>query len=870
MRTIAQVIAEWAERTPEAPAIAAPGRAPLSYSKLLGLIEKTVRALNTAGVGRHDRVAVVLPNGPEMAAAFLGVAAGAVCAPLNPAYGTAEFQFFLADLGARALIVQDGMTSRAIQVAEALGIPVVRLMPEAEAEAGLFALRGVGASGAAQGGLAGPEDVALVLHTSGTTSRPKLVPLTHGNLTASADNIRRTLALSEADRCLNIMPLFHIHGLVGATLSTLASGGSVACAPGFYATRFFSWMEELRPTWYTAAPTMHQAIVARAGKAPYRLRFIRSSSSALAPALMAELEAAFQAPVIESYGMTEASHQMASNLSPPGKRKPGSVGVAAGPEIAILDEAGKPLPADQRGEVAIRGENVTRGYENNPSANQSAFCDGWFRTGDQGYLDSEGYLFLTGRLKELINRGGEKISPIEVDEVLLEHPGITQAVTFAIPHVQLGEDVGSAVVLREGASVTQMQVREFVAGRLAAFKVPRVVRIVEEIPKGATGKVQRIGLAQKLGVEPVDETRVETSARSAAPRTALESRLIELWREVLALDEVGVEDNFFALGGDSVLATQLIARAGETLEASVPFLRFLERPTIAAMAQSIEQAATDRRLAGLAPIQPHGSKPPLFCAGGHLGNLVDFCKLARHLDSEQPVFGFPPPRLESGQACYRLEDLAARYIELMRAVEPQGPYYLAGHCFGGLVVYEMACQLQRQGLKVAWLVLVDCFNARAAGTVPIASRLGQKLRHFVTRSRLVWENVAQRKPREAVSYLLERSRVFLRNTKYRAAQVAYDLVVGSGRTLPRFLRQMHYANRYAQRRYVPRPYPGPAVLFRVCDLRPNARLLGWEGLIGGVVEIYEGPYDPRGVSAEPVAAAAARAIEASLEKARTQ
>jgi thioesterase domain-containing protein/acyl carrier protein len=649
----------------------------------------------------------------------------------------------------------------------------------------------------------------------------------------------------------------------------------VACAPGFYATRFFAWIEELRPTWYTAVPTMHQAIVARAQAhretiARHPLRFIRSSSSALAPTLMAELEAAFQAPVIESYGMTEASHQMASNPLPPAKRKPGSVGMAAGPEIAILDEAGNLLPEGKRGEVAIRGENVTRGYENNPAANQGAFSNGWFRTGDQGYLDSEGYLFLTGRLKELINRGGEKISPWEVDEVLLEHPGIAQAITFAIPHLQLGEDVGAAVVLRENASLTEMQVREFVAGRLAAFKAPRVVRIVEEIPKGATGKVQRIGLAQKLGIEPLDERGAETSAPTAAPRTALEGRLIEIWREVLEIEQIGIQDNFFALGGDSVLATQLIARAGETLAASVPFLRFLERPTIAGMAESIEQAAGDRKLAGLTPIQTHGSKPPIFCAGGHIGNLTGFCKLARHLDPERPIFAFPPPRLEAGQACYRLEDLAARYVELMRAVEPQGPYYLAGHCFGGLVVYEMACQLQRQGLKVAWLALLDCFNPRAAGTVPISNLLGRKLRNFVRRSRLVVENLAQRKPREALSYLRERTRTFLRNTGYGVAQIAYDLLVGSGRPLPGFLRQTRYANRYAQKRYVPRPYPGPVVLFRVRDLRPDARLLGWEGLIAGAVEIYEGPYHPRGLTAEPVAVVAAQAFEASLEKARTQ
>jgi acyl-CoA synthetase (AMP-forming)/AMP-acid ligase II len=301
------------------------------------------------------------------------------------------------------------------------------------------------------------------------------------------------------------MPLFHIHGLMAGLLAPLAAGSRVFCTTGFNALRFFAWMGEARPTWYTAVPTMHQAILSRA--APNReviasnpLRFIRSSSSSMPPQLIQELEATFGAPLIESYGMTEASHQMASNPLPPGKRVPGTVGVAAGPEVAIMDERGDLLPPGRTGEIVIRGENVTLGYENNPEANAAAFTNGWFRTGDQGVMSEDGYLSITGRLKEIINRGGEKISPREVDEVLMDHPAIEQVVTFAVPHVKLGEDVAAAVVLREGASLTEKEVREFAARRLADFKVPRKVLFLPEIPKGATGKLQRIGLAAKLGL----------------------------------------------------------------------------------------------------------------------------------------------------------------------------------------------------------------------------------------------------------------------------------------------------------------------------------------------------------------------------------
>jgi oxalate---CoA ligase len=492
----------------DAPAIGAPGRQWLSHGGLRALAHRTVADLNAMGIGRGERVALVLPNGPEAASAFVAIACGATTAPLNPAYKADEFAFYLGDLKARALVIQAGTESPARQVAAELDIPVIELVPDADGPAGGFTLApppGNLSGTAARPGDAATEDVALVLHTSGTTSRPKIVPLQHRNVTASAYHIGRTLALTAEDRCLNIMPLFHIHGLIAATLSSLAAGASVSCAPGFNAFRFFAWFNEVRPSWYTAVPTMHQAILElaprnRAAIDQGRLRFIRSSSSSLPGPVMTALEAAFGVPVIESYGMTEAAHQMASNPLPPLPRFPGCVGRAAGPEVAILDDVGTLLPPGAIGEVAIRGRNVTAGYENNPAANASAFTNGWFRTGDQGTLDADGYLRLTGRLKELINRGGEKISPLEVDEVLMEHPAVAQCLTFAVPHAKLGEEVAAAIVLRDGTAAKDTELREFCGKRLAAFKVPRRIVFLSEIPKGATGKLQRIGLAEKLGL----------------------------------------------------------------------------------------------------------------------------------------------------------------------------------------------------------------------------------------------------------------------------------------------------------------------------------------------------------------------------------
>ena len=504
--TLASLLAQGAET---APAITAPpgesgDRPALTYGNLRSLAHETANRLAHFGVGRGDRVAMVLPNGPEMAAAFVTVGACATTAPLNAAYRAEEFDFYLSDLGAKAVIVAAGMESPVLAAAKERGIAILRATPS-PIGAGAFTLDGESAGKPVTISPVEKNDVALVLHTSGTTSRPKIVPLSQANVSASARHIAATLALTPADRCLNIMPLFHIHGLIAAVLSSLGAGAEVCCTPGFDALKFFRWLDAVKPSWYTAVPTMHQAILTRADRnaeilARTNLRFIRSSSASLPPQVMLAVEETFRAPVIESYGMTEAAHQMASNPLPPRPRKPGFVGIAAGPEVGIMDEEGSILPQGAIGEVVIRGPNVTSGYENNPAANAAGFANGWFRTGDQGLLDEEGYLQLTGRLKELINRGGEKVSPLEVDTILMDHPAVAQVVTFAMPHAKLGEEVAAAVVLREGMELTERQLRDFCAERLADFKVPRKVVFLAEIPKGATGKLQRIGLAEKLGL----------------------------------------------------------------------------------------------------------------------------------------------------------------------------------------------------------------------------------------------------------------------------------------------------------------------------------------------------------------------------------
>lgn len=594
MNTIIDLLRQQAASRPEAVALTAPHRPPLTYAALLQEVETLAGAVRGRGITQRDRVAVVLPDGPELAVTFLALAGGMSCAPLNPRYRSEELEFYLSDLRARAVITGLGAGAAAREAADELGLQVLDVAADPDRPAGTVVIKEAGATTAPAGaGWPQPEDVALLLHTSGTTSRPKLVPLSQQNLCLSAANVARSLALTPADRCLCVMPLFHIHGLVAALLASLHSGASVVCAPGFIATEFFGWVRDLQPTWYTAVPTMHQSILARAAKHPDLVaarpfRLIRSCSASLPPPLMAELEQTFHAPVVEAYGMTEAAHQISCNPLPPAQRKPGSVGREAGPDVAIMDERGQLLPPGEIGEIVIRGENVTSGYEANPAANAVAFARGWFRTGDEGYVDDEGYLFIRGRIKEIINRGGEKISPREIDEALLAQPGVAQAVTFAIPDHSLGEEIGAAVVLQEGAQVSELELRSAVAQRLADFKVPRRIVFLEEIPRGATGKLQRIGLADKLGLTLVAAPATAEAGACAPPRTSTEQTLCGIWAEVLGLERVGVNDDFLELGGDSMLALRIVARIRIAFGREVPLIEFLDRPTIAGQAQLLE------------------------------------------------------------------------------------------------------------------------------------------------------------------------------------------------------------------------------------------------------------------------------------------
>lgn len=565
-------------------ALAPFGAEPITSRSLSRRVLALAAGLQDAGVGSTasgDRVAIVLPNGPDLSIALLAACVAGVAAPFNPDYRADEFEAYFRHANCRFLLCGPTESGEAVEAARSAGLPILRL--------------GIDVPGVASdpAGVRVPKrtprpgDLAVVLLTSGSTGRGKVVPLTHHNVCFSARAVCESVALGPGDRCLSMWQQFHVGGIVDLLLVPLASGGRVVSAGSFDAARFFAALDEARPTWFQGVPTSLGELCAHArehGLAPRgsSLRFIRSVASALHPALWREIESLFGVPVVQTFGMTEASPLITSMRLPPARRKLGSTGSSCRCDVAILSEEGRPLPAGEPGMVCVRGENVFAGYENDPDANSEAFLDGWFRTGDLGYLDADGDLFLVGRKKELINRGGEKISPQEVDDVLAGHPAVAQAAAFMRLHPTLGEDVAAAVVLEPGASATEPELRDFVRERLADFKVPRRIFFLDRLPRCPVGKVRRKELSDRFPATRKGIVHV-------APRNDLEAKLVRLWERILDVPNVGIDDDFVEIGGDSLSAIRIIVASSDLFGVEIPAEKMSGVLSVRAMAETLER-----------------------------------------------------------------------------------------------------------------------------------------------------------------------------------------------------------------------------------------------------------------------------------------
>lgn len=694
-------------------AIQAPGRDDLSYAQLWSTTSGLAALLAARGLRRGDAVAAVLPDGPEQLTTMLAVSQAAVCAPLNPAFTEPEFAFFLADLRARALIVQAGDFPAAEAAAHGLGIQVLAVRPGAGAPAGVLDFAGLGEL-AADGPPEYPIETALLLHTSATTGQPKLVPLTHRQLIDMVIVLGHASPGYQPGRCLMLTPQFHLHAIL-AMVAELIIGGVIICTGGFRPEHLAPWLRTYRPTHYTGTPALHRAVlaVAQAGDLS-SLRFVTSLGAALPEALQAELESRIGAPVIDGYGLTEAG-RVTQTPRDPGLRKPGSVGLCVGPEVAILDGRSFKGPG-RAGEILLKGATVITGYAHNPEANREAFLDGWFRTGDLGFLDADGHLFITGRLKEMINRGGEKILPYEVETVLSRHPAVLEAAVFAFPHPRLGEDIAAAVVARPGSAMDALGLRRFAAESLAAFKVPRRILFLAEIPRSRTGKYQRATLAATLGVAGPERS---LPGEWLDPQEAL---LAGIWCRLLDVPALSESDDFFALGGDSTLALSML------LEAEAVCGRPLGTGLLAESGAFGDFLAAIRAPGGppgVVALKTGGPGEPVFLVHGLLG----FRGLAQLLGGRGPVYALDNKWVQGDRVPPSLEALAGEYLDDLCAFRPRGPYLLGGYSVGGLIAFAMARLLVARGETVTAVLLLD---TRCISWLPRPGRL-----NFWFRARLL-------------------------------------------------------------------------------------------------------------------------------------
>ncbi len=862
--SVMEVLADRALNRPDQAAVLSPGRAAMTNQGLLRQAQHVRDTLRALGIRKQDAVALCFPSGPEMTVAYLAVMSCAIAAPLNPASTANELEYYLAGLHAKAVIVQPGL-SPARDVAERLGTRILQLTPEPGGPAGAFTLAAPASSPTPFRDDTTPDDIALMLYTSGTTSRAKLVPLSHRNVIASARNVAAPLGLTEQDRCLNVMPLFHSHGLLGATWAAIASGGALISPPAFSAVDFFDWLTECEPTWYSAVPTMHQAILARAAHLgmetfPSTLRLARSASSSMPPPVMAGVERLLGVPLLESYGMSEAGLQIACNPPPPRPRKPGSVGIPFGTEIAIMDDAGRILEDGRTGEIVVRGESVFSGYADNPAATAEAFSDNWLRTGDQGRFDADGYLFITGRLKEIINRGGELVAPREIEEVLLTHPAVAEAIAFSIPDKRLGEEIGAGVVFRPGKAASEREMRDLVSAQLSAMKMPRKILVLQELPKNAVGKLDRIRAAARLGLTEAQASPA-TPDPSIEPRTELERLLTARWRRALRIDRVSIHQNFFDLGGDSLALVTMISDFERAFDVQLNLGDLLEGPTIANIAALLEKRAKKGARRRLFSIKPEGSRSPLFLIGG--GPLQ---RELADLLPDQPVLSSLLYDYSHMPHPCRVEDIAAEHVRTIRAEQPNGPYYLGGWCKQGVVAYEAARQLQQDKQNVALVVLFDSIcncdaQAKAADPTPKLSRIAEKVRFNLNLLR-------ELRPAELPGFLSERLTWKVTRVKRKVIRARNQIRHGLGQPVTVTLDDFLAIEEGANRRYRTPPYNGKVLLLRA-QIRPGRSETdladGWDKVVTGHLEVHEVPGDHRSMFQTPNVAIVAPLLASALQ-----
>lgn len=724
--TIGAAIRFRAETQPDQPAIVSSGFAPLSYRQLQDLIGDVRVALRTAGFGRRARIAIAMPSGPQAALAIAAVSCSTVGIPLNPKQTPREIEMCFAALRPDAVLLAEGENSDVRQAAERKGLTIIEATPSKPGTIGfgIVAPRAGAASVADEPDEPDSDAPAFILQTSGTAAEPKLIPFSHRNMLAAAARLQAWFNLTPQDRCLSVSPPFYSHGLKVTVLTPLLTGGTVAIPTDASKFDYTEWFGDLRPTWYSAGPTLHRLVFDQTqsgtdAKTGHSLRFILSGGAPLPRNVLVGLGDMLGVPVVEHYGSSEAA-QIAANLPPPGHSKLGTCGVPWPGTVMITAEDGQPLPPGAQGEILVGGPTLISGYLNAPKLNREVFLDGWFKTGDIGSLDEDGFLTLHGRINDVINRGGEKISPIEIDDALLRHPAIAEAAAFSVPHARLGEDVAAAVVLRPGMTATSVELRRYLQDQLASFKVPRRIAIRDQLPKGKTGKIVRRLLSESF--EEKAGTETETGASRLTEKAALDSTLViqltELWERLLQTAPVSLDEDFFDKGGDSLVAVEMLFELEQLTGRTIPTSILFESRTIRQVAQRLQ--TMDIQAQPVVKMNPGGGQTPIFLFhGDYNGGGLYAARLAKFLGEDQPLFVVAPHDLGKEPVPLPVQEMAADRLPLLLNAQPKGPYRLAGYCLGGLIAFEMARLLIAAGEKVEMVGMIDSPTVSARPSVKL-------------------------------------------------------------------------------------------------------------------------------------------------------
>jgi acyl-CoA synthetase (AMP-forming)/AMP-acid ligase II/thioesterase domain-containing protein len=860
---------KWAAQTPNAIALAAPGPEPLNYSGLWRHVSALSEAFLEAGIRPGSVAALALPNGPAFVTATLAITLRSACAPLDLGLTKDEYRLYLPRIGASTLIYEADKIGPAVEVARELKMRLIAIQSSPDAVAGVFCIDDV--DGPDQELPGRQTDAAFLLLTSATTAVPKLVPWSRSNVRAALSQDSRALEITPADRFLSLMPLCHASGLY-TLLTQLFVGASVYCTSSFEIASFLDALQVFRPTSFSAGPAVHRVVLAHAHQAPdffhrIPLRYVRSAGAPPQPGMLAKLEELLGAPVLDSYGLTE---MVGTTRSTPSLRKPGSVGKAIDGEIAIMDDSGQLQPAETEGEVVIRGPMLMAGYLDDAAANAAAFTEnGWFRTGDIGRLDQDGYLFLVGRRKEIINRGGKKISLPEVDHVLATHPAVAEVAAFAIPHPTLGEDVAAAVVLRLDVEATELGLRRFAAEHLAVYKIPQKVVFVENIPRTTLGKVKRSVLAERFRDLSVAAPHAWGDALEP---TDTELRLIEIWRGILGSEQIGVEDNFFELGGDSLTAALMLTQAAQSFHIGpnlLPEADFFDQPSIAALARMLEAGASRTAIGRQLPnrllfLRNAGSRIPFFCFSTTTLDPHRFRHLSRSLGPEQPfIVVCPSPAVQDNRR-REIAEIARQCVVSIRALRNHGPYLLGGYCYGGVVAFETALQLTAEGEEVALLALFDT-------PTPGYPKIAREWKSYIRQGTAILRSLTRGKVPITTPDLAAHLRTLLRIATERRSARAQPALDSTGAPQTR---TDHDWNSLLMREYVPRVLFSPIIHFCASDELVSTQVLqdprlGWRDFAGAGFESHMVAGDHVSMLEETNSPALAAKLEIALQTAST-